>query len=67
MTVLFAFCLVERNILPLLSETTLHRLRVFENGVLRRIFEPKRNEVTGEWKKYTMRSLMICTHSALCG
>jgi hypothetical protein len=28
-----------------------HRLRVFENRVLRRIFEPKRNEVTGEWRK----------------
>jgi hypothetical protein len=26
-----------------------HRLRVFENRVLRRIFGPKRNEVTGEW------------------
>jgi hypothetical protein len=25
-----------------------HRLRVFENRVLRRIFEPKRDEVTGE-------------------
>jgi hypothetical protein len=25
------------------------RLRVFENRVLRRIFGPKRNEVTGEW------------------
>jgi hypothetical protein len=24
-------------------------LRVFENGVLRRIFGPKRNDVTGEW------------------
>jgi hypothetical protein len=24
-----------------------HRLRVFENRVLRRIFEPKRGEVTG--------------------
>jgi hypothetical protein len=24
-----------------------HRLRVFENGVLRRIFGPKRDEVTG--------------------
>jgi hypothetical protein len=24
---------------------------VFENRVLRRIFGPKRNEVTGEWKK----------------
>jgi hypothetical protein len=24
---------------------------VFENKVLRRIFGPKRNEVTGEWRK----------------
>jgi hypothetical protein len=28
-----------------------HRLKVFENRVLRRIFGPKRDEVTGEWKK----------------
>jgi hypothetical protein len=28
-----------------------HRLSVFENGVLRRIFGPKRDEVTGEWRK----------------
>jgi hypothetical protein len=28
-----------------------HRLRVFENWALRRIFEPKRDEVTGEWRK----------------
>jgi hypothetical protein len=27
------------------------RLRVFENMVLRRIFWPRRGEVTGEWKK----------------
>jgi len=27
------------------------RLRVFENRVLRRIFGPKRDELTGEWKK----------------
>jgi hypothetical protein len=27
-----------------------HRLRVFENRVLRRIFGPKRNEVMGEWR-----------------
>jgi hypothetical protein len=26
-----------------------HRLNVFENRVLRRIFGPKRDEVTGEW------------------
>jgi len=28
-----------------------HRLRVFENRVLRRIFGPKRDEVMGEWIK----------------
>ena len=27
------------------------RLRVFENSVLRRLFGPKREEVTGEWRK----------------
>jgi hypothetical protein len=26
-------------------------LRVFENRVLRRVFGPKRGEVTGEWRK----------------
>jgi len=30
-----------------------HRLRVFENRVLWRIFGPKRDEVTGEWEKTT--------------
>jgi hypothetical protein len=28
-----------------------YRLRVFENRVLRRIFGPKRDEVTGGWRK----------------
>jgi hypothetical protein len=28
-----------------------HRLRMFENRVLRRMFGPKRDEVTGEWRK----------------
>ena len=27
------------------------RLKVFENRVLRKIFGPKRDEVTGEWRK----------------
>ena len=27
------------------------KLRVFENMVLRRIFGPRRDEVTGEWKR----------------
>jgi hypothetical protein len=28
-----------------------HRLRVFENRVLRRIFGPKWDEVRGEWRR----------------
>jgi hypothetical protein len=28
-----------------------HRLKVFENTVLRRIFGPKRNEMIGGWRK----------------
>jgi hypothetical protein len=28
-----------------------HRLRVFVNRVLRRIFGPKKNEVKGDWRK----------------
>jgi hypothetical protein len=38
----------------MLSSLTLreeHRLRVFENRVLRRIFGQKRDEVTGGWRK----------------
>jgi len=33
---------------------------VFENRVLRRIFGPKRDEVTGEWINYIMR-FFVCT------
>jgi hypothetical protein len=36
-----------------------HRLRVFENRVLRRIFGPKRDEVTGERKKLHSEELHI--------
>jgi hypothetical protein len=28
-----------------------HRLRVFENMVLRKVLGPKRDEVTGEWRR----------------
>jgi hypothetical protein len=37
------------------------RLRVFENRVLRRIFGPKTDEVTGSGEDYITRSFMICT------
>jgi hypothetical protein len=36
-----------------------HRLRVFENRVVRRIFGPKRDEVTGEWRKLHSEELHI--------
>jgi len=37
-----------------------HRLRVFENRVLWRIFGPKRDEERGNWRKYIIMDLMIC-------
>ena len=37
------------------------RLRLFESRVLRRVFGPKRDEVTGNGENYIMRSLVICT------
>jgi len=54
--------------LKLLTLREERRLRVFENRVLRGIFGPKRDEVTGDGENYIMRSLMICTpHPILFG
>jgi hypothetical protein len=36
-----------------------HRLRVFNNWVLRRIFGPKRDEVTGEWRRLHKEELYV--------
>jgi hypothetical protein len=36
-----------------------HTQRMFENRVLRRIFVPKRGEVTGEWRKLHNEELHI--------
>jgi hypothetical protein len=36
-----------------------HRLRVFENKVLRKIFRPKRDEITAEWRKLHKEELHI--------
>jgi hypothetical protein len=36
-----------------------HRLRVFENRVLRRKFGPKGDQVTGEWRKLHSEELHI--------
>jgi hypothetical protein len=35
------------------------RLRVFENKVLWRIFGPKRDEVTGEWRRLHNKGLHV--------
>jgi hypothetical protein len=39
-----------------------HSLRVFENRVLRRIFGPKRDEATGEWRKFHSEELHNVTN-----
>jgi hypothetical protein len=51
-----------------------HKLTVFKNRVLRKIFGPKRDEVTGEWERLHNEELndlhyfMICTaHHMLLG
>ena len=44
------------------------KLRTFENMVLRRIFGPRRDEVTGEWRRLHNEELNICTpRPILCG
>ena len=57
--------------IALMATSTLReerRLRVFENRVLRRVFGPKRDEVTGNGENYIMRSLGIVTpYPILCG
>jgi hypothetical protein len=39
---------------------------VFENRVIWRIFKPK-DEITGEWRKLTMRSFIFCTYPQILG
>jgi hypothetical protein len=41
-----------------------HRLRVFKNRVLRRIFGPKRDEVTGEWRRLHNEKLNVLYSSS---
>jgi len=36
-------------------------MRRFENRLFSRIFEPRRDKVTGNGENYIMRNLMICT------
>jgi hypothetical protein len=41
------------------------RLRMFENRVLRRIFGPKRDEMTGDWRKLHNEELHNVYHSPI--
>ena len=34
-------------------------MRVFENRVLRRVFGPKRDELTGEWRKLHNEEMFV--------
>jgi hypothetical protein len=44
------------------------KLRVFENRVVRRMFGPKRDEVTWEWRKVHNEGLRdLYPHPLLCG
>jgi len=43
----------------LLTLTEERRLRVFQNRVVRRVFGPKRDEVTGEWRKLHNEELNV--------
>jgi hypothetical protein len=44
-----------------------HRLKVFENSVLRRIFGPKRDNVMRGFGKLIMRYSVICTLHRILG
>jgi hypothetical protein len=35
-----------------------HRLKVFDNKVLRKILGPKRGDITGDWKKLCNRNIL---------
>jgi hypothetical protein len=42
-----------------------HRLKVFEDRVLRKICGHRRDDVTGEWKDYIVRSFVIFTRDKI--
>jgi hypothetical protein len=45
-----------------------HRLRVYQNRVLRKIFGSKRGEVTGEWRRILIEELndLYCSPNIVC-
>jgi hypothetical protein len=50
------FCMGAKLCLTVRKE---HRLRLFENRVLRRLFGPKRDEGTREWRKLHNEELHV--------
>jgi hypothetical protein len=44
-----------------------HRIRMFENGMLRKMFGPKREEVTGGWRTLHNEGIVYTTHRELYG
>jgi hypothetical protein len=54
---------VKLGLSPILREEP--RLRVFENGVLRRILGPKGGEVTGKWRKLHNEELIGVSNRAI--
>jgi hypothetical protein len=55
-----------QNLVSTLREE--HRLRVFENRALKRIFAPKRDEVMGEWRNLKNEELqdLYCLAGTRC-
>jgi hypothetical protein len=51
--------LQSRNVEDKIHEAIIHRLRVFENRVMRRIFGPKGVEAKGEWRKLQNGNFII--------
>jgi hypothetical protein len=41
-----------------------HRLRVYENMVLRRMHVPKKDEVTREWRRRKNKELLVCPYAS---
>jgi hypothetical protein len=56
-TVIFPKVLYECEIWSLTLNKE-HRLVVFDNRVLRRIFGPKRHEIIGDWRKFHNEELL---------
>jgi hypothetical protein len=60
-TVFYSFYFEALEVARALREE--NKLRVFENKVLRRIFGPKRDEVTGEWRRLHNKELCALYYS----